>query len=74
MDYLLDTSEGIVVCPPTQLVDKWTFNHFVVGAVYASLGISKLGAIGLKVAFEAIENPLKEIAPYLFPSPCPDDL
>lgn len=50
-------------------IDKFTLGHMAWGGILAVVGIPFWGAFFASVVFEAIENPLKEKIPELFPEP-----
>ena len=55
-------------------VDRYTAIHALVGASGAQLGLSVMTVIGVAIAWEILETPLKNEFPQLFPSPAPDSL
>lgn len=49
------------------LVDRFTFVHATIGALYGVFGLGPTSALLLALAWEAIENPLKARVPAIFP-------
>jgi hypothetical protein len=53
--------------------DRFTLAHAAIGAVYG-LALPLLGALGLALLWELVENPLKRVLPRVFPHPTKDTL
>jgi len=58
--------------PAPKPIDSFTLNHAFVGAVLGGMGASAMGALGIALFWEAVENPLKRRVPDVFPNPYPD--
>lgn len=54
--------------------DRFTLAHAAIGAVYGLLALPLLAALGLALAWELVENPLKRVLPRVFPHPTKDTL
>jgi len=55
-------------------LDRYTAGHAAVGVVYGALGLSLLSTAALAVAWEVLENPLKDNFPLVFPQASHDSL
>ena len=49
------------------VLDRYTVGHAAVGVVYGLTSMPWWAALGLAVAWEVVENPLKDAYPQLFP-------
>lgn len=56
------------------MLDRYTVGHAAVGAVYSAMGLSLLSTAALAVAWEVLENPLKDNLPLIFPQASHDSL
>ena len=54
------------------LADVYTLGHAAAGAIYARAGWPWETALVMALAWEIVENPLKDAYPHLFPDACHD--
>lgn len=53
-------------------VDKYTIGHWMLGFIFGLWGAPREFALRVSLAFEAVEDKLKELVPEIFPVALPD--
>jgi hypothetical protein len=59
---------------PIHLVDRYTLGHAMLGFLAGLRGVPWYATLGVAIAWELVENPLKRALPQVFPVAIPDTI